>query len=125
MDQVFPAAEREIFPYFNGVKEVKGDPLEIEARYLRELAGEDLGAIDKMLESPDVQTRLRGSDKMVPAIRAAFRLREFDEDTGEGLTLGEAFALFNRFIAWKHDLKAGSAPGPSTPQSSDDGPAPG
>src|ERR1700683_1656699 len=86
LDQVFPAAEREIFPYFNGVKEVKGDPLEIEARYLRELAGEDLGAIDKMLESPDVQTRLRGSDKMVPAIRAAFRLREFDEDTGGGLT---------------------------------------
>lgn len=119
----FTRDESEIFPYFNGIKEVKGDPLEIEGRYLRALVGEDLAAIDKGLESKDVYANLDSTEIMVPAVRVAFKLPEFNEDTGEGLTWNEIISLFNRFLAWKQEKKVSTGPGLSTPISSDDGPA--
>ena len=125
MDEIFPEAQRQVFPYHNGSKKLFGDPLAIESRFLAALAaaGTDGETVDNSLASKVVAERLHAGSQIAAAVRESFRLVPFDEETGEGVTDEGVKAIWNRFNAWRDSLKADTGPGQNTPPPTDDSPA--
>ncbi len=124
MDLVFPEADRDVFPYFNGARIVYGDPVAIDNRYFTDLADEDLDALNEQFGSKAEAVQIEAESRTIQAVRAAFKLVPFDEETGEGATDGMAGTLWIRYQDWKDGLKKKAASGPSTPPPSADSPSP-
>ncbi len=116
---MFSEKERSIFKYFNGKKEVFGDPIAIHRRLLTcdnfDLAG-DFKLVDA-LSKPIAQKSpgfakegLQAFDRLVSACRKAFKLPAFDEETGEGLVEEEIIQLFAEFGLFVDEIKKKQEP---------------
>jgi hypothetical protein len=118
-----PAAEREIFEFRDGAGPRRGDPLAIERRMTKALADVDDEALDEQLRSPVPGIVFDGLDKLLPAIRAAFKVAAFEDDEAAGLTAEETLDLWGRFQDWRDRLKGDTGPTPSTSPPTADAPA--
>lgn len=119
----FPPEQRAIFPYRDGRGPRRGDPMAIDARMLAALKDVDEEALDQHLRSEDVGVFYGAVSRVLPAIRAAFKVTAFEDDEEAGLTDDETFHLWADFRAWCDRLKGDTGPTPSTSRPTDDGPA--
>lgn len=120
---MFDQADRDIYRYHDGSRERFGDPLAIEERLFRGLEDHDAEALDNQLESKEPAIVYGALAKLLPAARSAFRLAEFDEDTGAGLTREEVLAVLSGFLAWRDEKKEVAGDGPSSSGPTDTPPA--
>jgi hypothetical protein len=107
--------KRKIFKYFNGKKEVYGDPFVINMNFFRALDSENVESLFEKMDNKDIQ----GSEyedtvlRILPGIKAGFGVSEVDPDTGEGLTVDEMVELFGDFLVWRADLKKNTETSPN------------
>lgn len=120
---MFPENERLIFEYHDGTSTKFGDPLLIEERLFGHLADAELGNLERDLDGDDQRLYFAALGKLLPAARVAFRLADFDEDTGAGLPGEAVLSLLARYFAWRNEKKGSTGDGPSTPPSSGGPPA--
>jgi hypothetical protein len=129
---VFDKEKREIFPYFNGVRDIKGDPIVIERAFNAALKGEDIAVLFKSAFSGlnDVHESLREAttnsvilparQKLLDASYVAFRIKPPDEDGNvDGLSEEEVLDVLDAFNLWVIEQKKGQ---PSLPNSSEPSP---
>lgn len=103
----------EVFQYFDGEKAVWGDPLEIHEALAAHLDG-DVNAVLKNAKSEDRSVSLAAFNKLVPAVREAFRLMPFNPETGEGTTWKVCLEVLKAFVAWEEALKKNGAGSPTS-----------
>jgi hypothetical protein len=128
---VFSEADRKIFPFHDGERERKADPLAVKGR-LHKATG---GRMQAHLKALQLAAQLSGAAEMSDAVaadlsdktfeaaevlsgavRSAFGVQPFD---GGGLTDGECLDLLGRFIAYVADLEEQHRPLPSAPPSTE------
>lgn len=113
---MFADHERQVFAYFDGAREVMGDPLAIYRQLVTRLDGDLEGAITaarrKVPEGhPEEQplppelpadrvARLAGQGRLIEAVRAGMALVPYDVETGGGATDAHALAALARFLGW-------------------------
>jgi hypothetical protein len=113
-------SEKFTFKYNDGFKDVYGDPFEIDMRFQKSTELENMETIEKWIsetprdkegmisESTDAsQIKLfnMACSKLLPHLRAAFKLQPFNEETGEGLTADQVFGIQGDYNNWKDSLK--------------------
>jgi hypothetical protein len=100
--------ERMIFPYSDGTRNRRGDPLAIHRQLV---LSADLDEIAKVAAVPTLEgVKARG--ELVATTRRAFGIRPLEEG---GLLDAECLDLFVRFGAFMKKLEADSRPLPSGP----------
>lgn len=122
MEQMYPEAERRIFQFFNGVKQICGDPLQIYRRLNRACGGDvnrvlndSRAGIDQEgnedLENEPV--RFEATERLLTAVRASFPMHPYNPDTGEGATDDECLTALQSFIKWtQKKSQNGAMPSP-------------
>lgn len=103
---MFTESERLIYHFHDGEWDRTADPLALEDAYFAALAGIDQAGLDDQLGSPYPPARIAAEERLLPAIRAAFGVEEFDERTGRGLPLAETFGLTRDLFAWKATVRS-------------------
>ncbi len=125
----------DIFPYFNGAENVWGDPLEIQQTLTAALDGdvnkclrearaaiyEDAQGNPLPQPEPDVHAHNcivahQALNRLIPAIRLAFVMQDFNPATGEGATRKVCIEALNAFDSWTQLQKKSGEPDP-TPSS--------
>jgi len=95
---MYTESERNLFEYNDGKRIRKVDPIRLESRL-----GLECG-----LNKDDVDRAAFGDlpsqERVVAALLNGFQVTEYDEETGEGFTRNELFALFQKFIACTDQL---------------------
>lgn len=106
MDDIFPAEHRQIFPFYDGARPTRGDPLAIERRYQLAMIGVDQRAMVEGLTSKDGMRYVQSLPLFLAGLRAGFAVVPFDPDTGAGMTDAALQILWRRFSDWRNDLKS-------------------
>jgi hypothetical protein len=113
----FTPDERQVFPYFDGVANVWGDPLDIHDK-LTDLLDGDPASVVEHAKSLDPRTRYDAKRKLDKAVITAFEMPPFDKTTGAGSTRVHRTVALNTWCAWMetHKKKADVTPtsSPST-----------
>jgi hypothetical protein len=108
--------KKNVYKYFNGVKEVYADPFELDWRM------QDATKMEPNIDIKDQWLNPTPDDKgnldrqqiallndayhfYIPIVIKVFKLKQFDEDTGEGMTGSEIIDLWSQYLAWRFDLK--------------------
>lgn len=99
MEQVFPEAERRVFHYFNGVREVYADPMHIFRRLILAFDGNP-NAILERLNADEPFVWASAVEQAIPGIRVAFEMAEFDPTTGAGATSADCLAALHAWQGW-------------------------
>lgn len=128
---MFSENERKIFVYFDGERELRGDPFAITRRLVRWLDGDpdrvladrwagypeeevdefgaplplDPAKIDKALEP----VRFEAEQKIIKATQEAFGLAPYDPETGLGVGEEQLLQLFDEFCVWSEGQKKSTA----------------
>ncbi len=112
--------EKKIFPYSDGMAEVYGDPLEIDAALRAALEyrwAEVCENAQRMMDGPPGPdgrpTRVQrpepvfldACNKLYQAAMRAFQLVPFDRLTGKGCTVAMAMRVYNDFVDFRDGLK--------------------
>jgi hypothetical protein len=97
--------ERAIYEFDDGRGARRADPLALEDAYAEAMAGVDQAALGEQLRSPIMASRIVAEARLLPAIRAAFGVVEFDEATGEGLPLARTLELSRDLFGWKDRVR--------------------
>src|ERR1700734_494047 len=103
---------KKIFKYHNGIKEVYADPFELDWRMQNEVKmTPNIDTIDSWLSpTPDPEGNFDSAQVAllndayhfyVPVLVKVFKLKSFDEDTGEGMTASEIIDLWSDYLEWK------------------------
>lgn len=91
--------ERQLFPYFNGEREVVGDPLRIW-RFLNNLLDGDPDTVLAKAHSQVPEEKLDAQNRIIEATREAFMMEPFDSETGEGATEQDCLVALTNFLDW-------------------------
>ncbi len=103
---MYAIKERLIYAYSDGRRKRFGDPLAIEDLYNEGLAEADqFGSLEELLKSPDRRIRFDASDRLLPVIHAAFGVKPWNPETGEGVSAGQANQLLRNLWAWKAKIR--------------------
>lgn len=108
--------KKNIFKYFNGIKTIYADPFELDWRMQDATKMEtSIDTKDSWLSpTPDSEGNF---DKQqiallneayhfyIPILVKVFKLKAFNEDTGEGMTGEEIIDLWSSYLSWRFDLK--------------------
>src|SRR5687767_10577723 len=99
MEHPFPAGERDIFTYHNGIEEVKGDPLQIFDDVTDILGCDPQIVINafapKDSPRPAGPEALEARKRFYAAITEAFEMAPLDRMTGVGATQARKLAAWN------------------------------
>lgn len=124
-DEVYRPTERLIYQYWNGIGDVKADPMILYKKWRSiwpELSAELKVATSEMLKDKDT---IPAHNRAVEMIRGIFDLKPYPL----GLTEAECDDLLNHFLDYCDRLKKDSAPSPTSstptgasPTSSTEGP---
>src|SRR5208282_2569908 len=106
---------KNIYKYNNGEKEVFADPMDIDIRFSKAMEMEDIDTVMGWLfPGYDEETKKwKGDDKLFldavnrvcPAIAVAFKVKPFDENTGEGFLKGSLINMYSQYLNWMANLK--------------------
>lgn len=96
---MFTQADREIFEYYNGERNVFGDPLRIW-RTLNNLLEGDPNKVLQEAKSPIVDIAHPAQEKVLGAVDAAFEMVPFDSVTGYGAMESDRLAALDSFLVW-------------------------
>ena len=91
----------------------KGDPVQVDRRFLKATAGFELDDILKKTADENSDVREYAYGKLLPAIRAAFAVAELADD-GTGLTEAETAKLLDEYCEWKNRVKPATGESPSS-----------
>jgi hypothetical protein len=108
MEQVFSAAERQVFAYFNGLATVYGDPMRVLRAMLAAFDGDPNPTIEQM-DSPEPTLWVPAAERMVAAVREVFGMAPFDPATGQGATDADCLAALQAWQGWMAAKKAPAA----------------
>lgn len=113
--------EKRIYKYNDGFSDLYADPSEIDYRMAKATEMMDMEVIGKWLTLPtdddgnvlddseisagDKANFTEACHRMLPAIRSAFDIKEFDKSTGQGMTMDELLGLWAAYLEWKADVK--------------------
>lgn len=108
--------KKNIFKYFNGVKEVYADPFELDWRMQDATKMEQsIDTKDSWLNpTPDAEGNFdRHQISLlndayhfyIPIVVKVFKLKSLDEETGEGMTGEDIIDLWSRYLTWRFELK--------------------
>ena len=101
--------ERNLFAFQDGArKKRQADPLRVWQAIQDEL-GTDIKDVVIGAEKGDLES----IDLVTKAVRKAFNVKEWSEETPEGLSLGELLGLFGEFLRFVDDVKKKRGPLPS------------
>jgi len=125
-------AQRMIFPYFDGEKQVFGDPLEIHDRLTDLLDGDPEHALQlarppglkdadgkELPGNPDPRSRYEAKRRLDAAVVTAFELIPFDRTTGNGANRLQRATALSSFCSWmeanrKKNDASPTSPGPAS-----------
>src|SRR5574341_2178294 len=97
---MFAERERDIFgPYWDGVKNVFGDPMAIYRKFRHEL-GEEPNKVFADAHSDIEQIRFEARNKVVQAVMTAFNMVPFNSDDGTGAKERDCNRVLADFIDW-------------------------
>ena len=102
-------AERAIYPFYNGVKLVKVDPLPLYKAVMSK--GAELSVDMKVSLSP-MKDNVKAHNNLVKSIREIFSVKSFEEG---GLTETETIDLLSDFLDWCDSVKKNLNPIQTTP----------
>ena len=105
MEQVFQERERQVFTYFNGVKQVCADPLAVFRKVVAAFDG-DVNTTLEQLDSDQPGLWAMATTRMIDVVREAFPMVPFDGDTGEGATDRDCLDALNAWRTWMNAKKA-------------------
>lgn len=111
--------QKSIFQYYNGKRSVWGDPLEIEDMMNYLLAGEP-GKVTDQTNVNDPEVYVPATNRLVEAVREAFKMAPFDEATGEGATRQDCLDASNAYLRYKKSLKKSTADPSTSPPASEE-----
>lgn len=125
---MFSPEDRRIFgPYFNGAEMVHADPLQVYRRLQFRLDGESNKYL-KLAREGDPSEKFHAWEKLIPAVRYAFDMPDFDPSTGKGSQEADCRAVLRAYLEFVQEKKE---PGPTcqtyslpTPASVQAGPSP-
>jgi hypothetical protein len=106
----YTATDRDIFPYHDGTRSRRGDPLAIQ-HALNSTPGFDVSIHPGAAAAPS-KNGLAAAKITADAVRAAFGVPAFDAG---GLTDGQCLLLFIQFGEWLGKLREETRPLPSGP----------
>jgi|SRR5579859_354217 len=104
---MFDPKEREIFPYYNGNpngKVVMGDPIYLRRKLTEELGGNPAKWIDDY-NSQDLARSLPATEKLIGAVRAAFKMMPYDDATGQGAMEKDVLEALAEFLTFEESKK--------------------
>ena len=107
--------KQDIFPFFNGVAQVFGDPIVIYRRMLRALSK----PIEKQVGLTKGQNELLNLEayaELYKATRVSFPMIPMNPETGEGATEADCQRALDALLTWI-EKKNGSIPGLQTSSS--------
>lgn len=107
---------KDIFPYFNGSRQVFGDPIAIYRRMLRALQKPLDHQIELTKGGENELMHLEAYGKLYAAVRVAFPMVPFNEGTGEGASEADCQRALDGLLSWI-EKKNGSIPGLQTSSS--------
>jgi hypothetical protein len=115
--------DRQIFTYEVNGETRRADPLAVWDRLIAALHAEGMTTEDmvdrlKLFENPAPEVRLPAGEFIGRIARAAFRLKDI-EDEENGVTRVEAAHLLGSYFAWENDVRKKHEPSPSTAPSID------
>lgn len=91
---MYPEQQRKIFQYFDGQRQVYGDPLKIRRR----LNGRLDGNLNKALADKDLSPE--HYERVLDAVVYAFDLPPFNQETGEGAVEEVVVKALTSFLDW-------------------------
>jgi hypothetical protein len=101
---MFTDTERAIFQYFNGVKNVFGDPLKIRRR-LYNLLGGDPNEVLNQANNGVPEVKDKATEKLMAAVIYAFDMVPFDKESGKGALEYDCRAALDSFVKWIEEKK--------------------
>jgi hypothetical protein len=107
------------------------DPFEVDYHYAEACKGVDIDQINNWLKIPKTPEGEPDWDKidkdpilqsnyaeavhrLVPLIRKAFELEDYDKTTGNGLTSNQVLSLWGDYVDWQFDIKKNTESQPTT-----------
>lgn len=97
-------ATHNVFQYFNGIKKVYGDPLEIEDELNYHLGG-DINKCLEMATHEDVTVSKPAVRHLVEVTRIVFKMVPYNDNDGSGAKRVDCIQAFNDFTDYKIGLK--------------------
>jgi hypothetical protein len=112
MEQVFNERQRKVFPYFNGVAQVWGDPVSIYRRFLAACDG-DINLILSRVDGDTCEKQpllwAETMDRLMGVVREVLGMQPFDATTGKGATDRDCLDALQAWQAWMNEKKAPAA----------------
>lgn len=130
---MFDQAQREIFPYFNGERQVMGDPLAIDRRLRHFLPQSAIVVLQKWDEAekalaenpettvmmPDEGVRFEAEEQLLDAVAKAFRMLPYNDETGQGAQETHLRKCWEDYCAFMDEKKNPTVTSPTTFNSGD------
>jgi hypothetical protein len=122
--------KKNVYKYFNGVKEVYADPFELDWRMQNAVKmTPNIDTIDSWLSpQEDVEGKFDRQQIAllndayhfyIPKIVDVFGLKKFDPDTGEGMVGEDIIDLWSDYLGWRTELKKNTESEPISVKNSD------
>lgn len=112
MEQIFSERQRKVFPYFNGVAQVWGDPVAIYRRILAACEGDVNLLLSRVSSEIRDQQPLLWAESMarlMEVVRGVLGMIPFDPSTGEGATDQDCLNALEAWRTWMNEKKAPAA----------------
>lgn len=108
---------KDIFPYFDGQRQRFADPFAVDSTLAVFLDGNP-GAYKEKSVSPIAEEAVPARNRIKQAVCAAFDIKGFDSNTGDGATEDIVLGIFKEFLLWRQKKNASAASSPILPASS-------
>src|SRR4051812_34920965 len=93
-----PAMNKDIFPYDNGERVVKGDPIALWRRFCIACEGDPDAWVRASEDKDNAWRAAEFSEKVLAAVRTAFRLTPWDDEAGTGAQDQHAYAAISGLL---------------------------